>query len=107
MSNNTVNTSLRRVGFTKGETTGHGFRAMASTLLNEQGLQPDAIELQSAYVDRNNTRTAYNRAQRLAQRKQIIQDWPDLLGKLKAHGVRTDRSPTDRRWPAADAMLFL
>jgi integrase len=48
MSNNTVNTALRRLGYTKEQMTGHGFRSMASTLLNEQGFPPDEIELQLA-----------------------------------------------------------
>ena len=46
MSNNTVNESLRRLGYTNAQMTGHGFRSMASTLLNEQGWHPDAIERQ-------------------------------------------------------------
>ncbi len=48
ISNNTVNTALRRLGYTKEQMTGHGFRSMASTLLNEQGFPPDVIELQLA-----------------------------------------------------------
>lgn len=51
MSNNTVNTALRRLGYTKEQMTGHGFRSMASTLLNEQGFHPDLIKLQLAHVD--------------------------------------------------------
>jgi integrase len=53
MSNNTVNTALRRLGYTKEQMTGHGFRSMASTLLNEQGFSPDVIELQLAHAERN------------------------------------------------------
>jgi integrase len=67
MSNNTINTALRRLGYTKDQMTGHGFRAMASTLLNEQGFPPDVIELQLAHVERSKVRAAYNRAQRLAE----------------------------------------
>jgi integrase len=93
MSNNTMNTALRRLGYTKEQMTGHGFRAMASTLLNEQGFPPDVIELQLAHVERNKVRAAYNRAQRLAQRKQMMQDWADLLGKLKDQGP--DRRPNE------------
>jgi integrase len=49
MSNNTVNAALRRLGYGSDEQTGHGFRSMASTLLNEQGFAPDVIELQLAH----------------------------------------------------------
>jgi integrase len=83
MSNNTVNTALRRLGYTKEQMTGHGFRAMASTLLNEQGFPPDVIELQLAHVERNRVRAAYNRAQRLAERRQMMQAWSDYLDVLR------------------------
>jgi integrase len=53
MSSNTVNTALRRLGYTKDQTTGHGFRSMASTLLNEQGFSPDVIELQLAHPEQD------------------------------------------------------
>lgn len=58
MSENTVNTALRRLGYSKDEMTGHGFRSMASTLLNEQGWNRDAIERQLAHAERNNIRAA-------------------------------------------------
>ena len=64
MSNNTVNTALRRLGYAKEQITGHGFRNMASTLLNEQGFHPNLIELQLAHADRNKVRATYNKAQR-------------------------------------------
>jgi len=83
MSNNTVNTALRRLGYSKEQMTGHGFRAMASTLLNEKGFPPDVIELQLAHAERNKVRAAYNRAQRLSERKQMMQAWADLLDCLR------------------------
>jgi len=83
MSNNTINTALRRLGYMKDQMTGHGFRAMASTLLNEQGFPPDVIELQLAHVERNKIRAAYNRAQRLADRVQMMQAWGDYLETLR------------------------
>jgi integrase len=86
MSNNTVNTALRRLGYTKEQMTGHGFRAMASTLLNEQGFPPDVIELQLAHVERNKVRAAYNRAQRLTERRQMMQAWADYLDHFRAEG---------------------
>ena len=60
MSDNTINAALRRLGYAKDEMTGHGFRAMASTLLNEQGWNRDAIERQLAHGERNPIRAAYN-----------------------------------------------
>ncbi len=64
--------------------TSHGFRTMASTLLNEQGVHPDLIELQLAHVERNTVRAAYNRAQRLSERRLMMQNWANYLDKLKA-----------------------
>jgi integrase len=73
MSNNTVNAALRRLGYSHDEMTGHGFRTLASTLLNEQGWNPDLIELQHAHTGRNKVRAAYNRAQRLPERPKMMQ----------------------------------
>jgi integrase len=89
MSNNTVNAALRRLGYAKDEMTGHGFRALASTLLNEQGWHPDLIELQLAHAERNKVRAAYNRAQRLPERRKMMQTWADYLDAL-----RNDKSGT-------------
>jgi integrase len=83
MSNNTINTALRRLGYSKDQMTGHGFRSMASTMLNEQGFPSDVIELQLAHAERNKVRTAYNRAQRLAERVQMMQAWGDYLDVLR------------------------
>ena len=84
MSNNTVNAALRRLGYEHDEMTGHGFRALASTLLNEQGWHPDLIELQLAHSERNKVRAAYNRSQRLAERRNMMQTWADYLDGLKS-----------------------
>jgi integrase len=86
MSENTLNAALRRMGFAQHEMSAHGFRAMASTLLNERGFPPDVIELQLAHAERNKVRAAYNRAQRLAERRQMMQAWADYLDALKAGG---------------------
>ena len=67
----------------KDEMTGHGFRALASTCLNEQGWHPDLIELQLAHAERNKVRAAYNRAQRLSERRQMMQAWADHLDALR------------------------
>ena len=87
MSDNTINAALRRLGYTSDEQTGHGFRSMASTLLNEQGFAPDVIELQLAHVERNKVRAAYNRAQRLTERRSMMQAWADLLEVLRTAGT--------------------
>lgn len=84
MSENTINAALRRLGYSKDEMTAHGFRAMASTCLNEQGFPPDVIELQLAHAERNKVRAAYNRAQRLPERRKLMQAWADYLGALRA-----------------------
>ncbi|MBS0374805.1 MAG: tyrosine-type recombinase/integrase [Proteobacteria bacterium] len=84
ISDNTLNAALRRMGYGGAEMTSHGFRSMASTLLNEQGWHPDLIELQLAHKERNKVRAAYNKAQRLAERRKMMQAWADYLDGLKA-----------------------
>lgn len=86
MSENTVNAALRYMGFDKDTMTGHGFRAMASTRLNELGWAPDVIERQLAHAERNKVRAAYNRAQYLDERTRMMQAWADYLDGLRAGG---------------------
>jgi integrase len=83
ISENTLNGALRRIGYPGDEMTAHGFRTLASTLLNEQGVHPDLIELQLAHAERNTVRAAYNRAQRLAERRVTMQNWADYLDRLR------------------------
>jgi integrase len=84
MSNNAVLSALRRMGYTREEMTGHGFRSMASTLLNEQGWNRDAIERQLTHAERNNVRAAYNYAEFMPEREKMMQAWADYLERLKA-----------------------
>ena len=84
ISENTINAALRRLGYTKDEMTGHGFRSMASTLLNEQGWNRDHIERQLAHAERNRIRAAYNYADYLPERRKMMQAWADYLDTLKA-----------------------
>lgn len=84
MSENTVNAALRRLGYDKDTMTGHGFRALASTRLNELGWAPDVIERQLAHAERNKVRAAYNRASYLAERRRMMQAWADYLDSLRA-----------------------
>lgn len=85
MSENTVNASLRRMGFSGDEIVAHGFRAMARTLLHEVlGFTPDAIEAQLAHVVPDRLGRAYNRTQFLDERRRMMQQWADYLDGLKA-----------------------
>lgn len=83
MSENTVNGALRRLGYSKDEMTGHGFRSMASTLLNEQGWNRDAIERQLAHAERDTVRAAYNYAEHLPERRNMMQSWANYLDELE------------------------
>ena len=86
MSENTVLNAIRSLGYKKDQLTGHGFRHMASTILNEQGWDDDAIERQLAHVEGNKVRAAYNYAQYLDERKKMMQHWADYLDSLKEGG---------------------
>lgn len=83
ISNNTMLFALYRMGY-KGKMTGHGFRAVASTILNETGFNSDVIERQLAHCERNEVRGAYNRAEYLPERKRMMQQWSDYLDGLAA-----------------------
>jgi integrase len=90
MSDNTLNAALRRLGYGKDQMTAHGFRAMASTLLNELGWSSDAIERQLAHGERKGSRAVYNYAQYLPEREEMMQGWADYLDHLRGQ-VHTDR----------------
>ena len=84
MSENTVNGALRRLGYTSDDMTAHGFRAMASTLLNESGKwSSDAIERALAHKDKDSVRAAYHRGTHWGERVEMAQWWGDYLNKLK------------------------
>ena len=88
MSENAVNAALRRMGFEKSEITGHGFRAMARTILDEVlQVRPDFIEHQLAHAVRDPNGRAYNRTAHLAERRKMMQLWADYLDGLK-NGVK-------------------
>ena len=85
MSDNAVLAALRRMGFAKDEMSGHGFRAMARTILDEVlQVRPDYIEHQLAHAVRDPNGRAYNRTAHLAERRAMMQRWADYLDKLKA-----------------------
>ncbi len=93
ISNNTMLFALYRLGY-KGKMTGHGFRAVASTILNEAGFRADVIERQLAHCERNDVRGAYNRAEYLPERKKMMQQWADMVNAL-AKGAKV--IPLQRR----------
>ncbi len=82
LSDNGVLSALRRMGYTRDQMTAHGFRAMASTLLNEMGYRPDLIERQLAHGDVDKVRAVYNRAAYMDERRAMMQEWADYLDGL-------------------------
>ena len=87
MSENAVNVAIRRMGYTKEQMTAHGFRAMASTLLNEAGYRLDVIEAQLAHTSADKIRAIYNRAQYMDERRKLMQDWADMLDAMRSAAV--------------------
>jgi integrase len=85
MSDNAILGAMRRMGISKDEMTGHGFRAMARTILDEVlQVRPDLIEHQLAHAVRDPLGRAYNRTSHLPERRKMMQQWADYLNKLKA-----------------------
>lgn len=78
ISENTLNAALKSLGFDSIHVA-HGFRAMASSLLNEMGWRPDVIERQLSHVEENKVRAAYNRAEYITERRRMMQAWSDFL----------------------------
>jgi len=88
MSENTVNASLRAMGFAADEVVGHGFRATARTMMAERlGLDESAIEAQLAHAVRDSLGRAYNRTEFEAQRRRLMQTWANYLDKLRMGGA--------------------
>ena len=92
LSENAMNSALRRMGYAQNEMTAHGFRSSASTILNERGFNPDVIEAALAHVDEDEIRRAYNRAKYLTERTKLMQDWADLLDNFRKQSVRDRRA---------------
>jgi integrase len=85
MSDNDILAAMRRIGINKEEMSGHGFRAMARTILDEvPGFRPDYTEHQLAHAVRDPDGRAYNRTAYLPGRRKMMQDWANYLDKLKA-----------------------
>jgi integrase len=102
LSDNGMLAALRRMGFEQGVLTVHGFRSTASTLLNEQGWNPDAIERQLAHSERDGVRAAYNYAEYLPERRKMMQAWADYIDALKvdAQSTRSPLGKSDERQEA-------
>ncbi|TPV98966.1 MAG: putative prophage CPS-53 integrase [Beijerinckiaceae bacterium] len=81
MSENTILYALYRMGY-HSRATGHGFRSSASTMLNELGFDADVIERQLAHCERNKVRAAYNRAEYISERREMMQRWADYMDEL-------------------------
>ncbi len=88
LSENTMNVALRRMGFSADEMVSHGFRRIASTRLNEMGWNRDWIERQLAHVEGNGVRSAYNAAEYLEGRTEMMQAYADHLDDLAAAPIR-------------------
>lgn len=88
LSENTMNTALRTMGYSGDMMTPHGFRASASTLLHELGWAPEVIELQLAHAQRSQVAAAYNRSARLEERRRMMQAWADYLDSLRDGGAK-------------------
>ena len=85
ISDMTLLAGLRRLGYAKEQMTVHGFRSLASTLLNEQGYNKDWIERQLAHGERNSVRASYNYAEYLPERRKMMQKWADFLDSLRVN----------------------
>ena len=92
LSENAMNSALRRIGYTKEEVTAHGFRSSASTILNERGFNSDVIEAALAHEDDDPVRRAHNRATYLPERTKLMQKWADLLDSFRKQSLAPQRA---------------
>lgn len=87
MSATTINRALEHMGYASGLWTGHDFRATASTQLHEMGYRPDVIELQLAHIEKNKTKGAYNHAEYMTDRREMMQAWADWIDSIRELGT--------------------
>ena len=90
LSENAMNSALRRMGYAQDEMTSHGFRSTASTILNERGINPDVIEAVLGHQHENAIRRAYNRATYWPERVTLMQKWADMLDEFRSSSRRPD-----------------
>lgn len=96
LSENAMNSALRRIGYRSDEMCAHGFRSAASTILNERGFDPDVIETALAHSGRDEIRAAYNRARYWSQRVALLQSWADLLDEFRAASAIKDAAEAEK-----------
>lgn len=87
LSDNALNSALRRMGYSQDEMCAHGFRATASTILNERGFNPDVIEAALGHQDKDAVRRTYNRAKYWQERVKLLQTWADLLDEFRQRAI--------------------
>jgi len=100
MTATTLNRALERMGFNGKDSIGfsaHGFRATASTILNELNFRPDVIERQLAHAERNKVRASYNQGEYLEERRAMMQQWADLTDEM----AKSESKVTPIKWAAA------
>lgn len=102
MSENTLNGALTRMGY-KEKLTGHGIRATISTALNELGYRQEWVDAQLSHCDPNPVRAAYNHAEYVEQRRQMMQEWADRLDQWELEGLQGERSSIGARVLATGA----
>lgn len=90
LSENAMNSALRRMGYQKHEMTSHGFRASASTILHDRGYDSEHIEAALAHQDENEVRRAYKRTTYFNERVKLMQDWADLLDTFRALAIKRE-----------------
>lgn len=105
MSATTINRALEHMGYSSGLWTGHDFRATASTQLHEMGFRPDVIERQLAHVEENKTKKAYNHAEYMAERREMVQAWADWIDGIEERdtGSTLKLQPPAEHDPAGSA----
>lgn len=106
LSENAFNSSLRRMGFGQDEMTSHGFRSTASTILNENGFNPDVIEAALGHQSGNAVRRAYNRAIYWRERVELMQTWADMLDHFRTLDPRASDKAAERRYAQQAPVLY-
>jgi integrase len=106
MSDNAILAAMRGMGIGKDEMCGHGFRAMARTMLDEVlGYRPELIEQQLAHQVRDPNGRAYNRTKHLPERREMMQDWADYLDRLR-EGRTQGRMNFEHEKPRSEEFIY-
>ena len=96
MTATTINRALERMGYL-GKFSGHGFRSTASTLLHELGWRSEVIERQLAHAERDKVKAAYNHAEYMPERREMMQAWADWIDELAKKAAENDLQPKGRK----------